>query len=159
VDDVKVDADYFNIDVTANVSGFIVGANYEFLSGSSQTDAEVKTFIPALGTNHKFNGWADRFLSTPTGGLQDANIRLGYKAKGLGKVLAVYHMYTADVNMAAGTGTSDDLGSEFDALYANKIPGFKGLSGLLKAAYYMSGDVDGYTNDTAKFWAQLDYKF
>jgi len=60
-----------------------------------------------------------------------------------------------DVN---GNAT-DDLGSEIDVLYTNKIPGVNGLSGLLKYASYSKGSVDGYTNDVSKFWAQLDYKF
>lgn len=153
----KADADYFNIDIGANVSGILIGANYELLSGSTGTDGKTN-FIPALGTNHKFNGWADHFYvadTGPSGGLQDMNIRLGYKAKGVGKLLAVYHQFTADKKM----GGEDDLGTEIDALYANKIPGVNNLKGLLKGAFYKAGKVSGYTKDVNKFWVMLDYKF
>jgi hypothetical protein len=158
----KVDADYYNLDLGANISGVIVGANYEFQSGTSMTDTsgKNKTFTTPLATGHKFNGWADKFLATPTGGLVDFNARLGYKAKGFGKLLAVYHEFTADQNMVDVNGIkTDDLGSEIDAVYVNKIPGVKNLTGMLKYADYSKGKVAGYDKDTTKFWAQLDYKF
>jgi len=152
----KADADYYNLDLGANISGVLAGVNYEFLSGSTGTDGKTN-FQPTLGTNHKFNGWADKFFvgnTGPLGGLIDANVRLGYKAKGIGKFLAVYHDFTADKEM----GGKDDLGSEIDVLYTNKIPGVNGLTGMLKYADYSKGSVAGYT-DTQKFWAMLDYKF
>lgn len=156
VKNVKADADYYNLDLGANISGFLIGANYEVQSGASGSKTQ---FTTPLGTNHKFNGWADQFLATPTGGLQDANIRLGYKAKGFGKLLGVYHSFTADTKMASASGTSDDLGTEFDAVYVNKIPGLKNLKGLVKYASYSKGKVTGHTHDVQKFWAQLDYRF
>ena len=155
----KADADYINLDLGANINGILAGVNYEILSGA---DASGKTaFSPALGTNHKFNGWADVFYvaSTPSGGLQDMNIRIGYKAKGFGKVLAVYHDFKADTNMASTTGLTDDLGSEMDFLYVNKVPGFNNLKGLLKYASYSAGTATGYTADKQVAWLMLDYKF
>ncbi|WP_457749189.1 hypothetical protein [Sulfurimonas sp.] len=154
----KADAYYYNLDLGANVSGILAGVNYEFLSGSTGTDGKT-AFTTPLATGHKFNGWADKFLSTPLGGLKDFNVRLGYTAKGLGKLLAVYHDFTADKNMATSTGVSDDLGSEFDIVYTNKIPGVNGLTGLLKYADYSKGTIIGYTNDVKKAWVGLDYKF
>jgi hypothetical protein len=147
----KADASYMNFDFGANISGFLVGANYELFSGKSSADETG--FKSPLGTNHKFNGWADVFMGgNGDAGLQDMNLRLGYKTKGFGKLLAVYHKFDADV------GANDDLGSEFDALYANKIPGVKGLNGLLKAAFYAQGDSTNPVDKTV-VWAQLDYKF
>ena len=150
----KADASYMNLDVGANISGVLAGVNYEFLSGTTGTDGKT-AFACTLGTNHKFNGWADMFLATPTGGLKDMNARLGYKAKGFGKLLAVYHKFTTDKTM----GGKDDLGTELDMVYANKIPGVNGLSGLVKYASYSKGTVAGYTNDVQKAWLGLDYKF
>jgi len=150
----KADASYYNLDLGANVNGVLAGLNYEFLSGSTGTDNKT-AFSTPLATLHKFNGWADQFLGTPTGGLTDFNVRLGYKAKGLGKLLAVYHDFTTDKKMSG----LDDAGSEFDVVYANKIPGVNNLSGLLKYADYSKGKIAGHTTDAQKFWAQLDYKF
>lgn len=156
----KADASYYNLDLGANISGILAGVNYEFLSGKNASGSET-TFNPALGTNHKFNGWADMFYvaSNPSGGLKDANVRLGYTAKGFGKLLGVYHDFKADTDMATTSGTTDDLGSEFDILYTNAIPGFKNLTGLVKYASYSKGKATGYTNDKTVAWVQLDYKF
>lgn len=156
----KADAEYFNIDLGANFSGLITGVNYEFLSGADAATGET-TFTPALGTNHKFNGWADMFYvaSNPSGGLKDANLRLGYAAKGFGKLLAVYHQFDSNKKMAAVTGVTNDLGSEFDILYTNSLPFVKDVNALVKYASYSAGKAVGYTNDVKKVWVQLDYKF
>ena len=77
--------------------------------------------------------------------------------------MVIYHDFKADDDMAG----KSDLGSEWDILYTNAIPGIKGLSGLAKAAYYNAGDVTkaasggkvDYTKDVSKVWLQLDYKF
>ncbi|HIP20741.1 MAG TPA: hypothetical protein EYG70_06425 [Sulfurimonas sp.] len=164
---VKADATYINLDIGANFSGFLAGINYEVLSGYDENAASTtKTqFNPALGTNHKFNGWADVFYvgnNGANGGLIDTNIRLGYKTKGFGKLLAVYHDFKAETSMSATVGTTDNLGSEIDVVYTNKVPGVNGLSGLLKFASYSKGDATSFNNATADkqvAWAQLDYKF
>ena len=161
--DYKADASYYNIDIGANISGVIIGANYEFLSGVDRNQPVTSTdtaFQTPLATGHKFNGWADEFLTTPEGGLVDANIRLGYKAKGIGKLLAVYHDFSTDKSMDDVNGlATDDLGSEIDFMYVNKVPGVKNLSILLKGALYSKGKVAGWTNDKEVYWAQLDWKF
>lgn len=154
VKDVKADASYMNFDLAAKFSGFCVGANYEVL-GKANGDATNGFWTP-LATLHKFNGWADVFLlSKNSNGLVDMNGRIAYKAKGFGKAMAVYHKFNAE------TGP-DDLGSEIDVLYANKVPGVNGLSFLAKAAFYSAGDkaAGAYvSNDKTVGWLQLDYKF
>ncbi len=161
----QADAHYYNLDLGANISGFLAGLNYEYLSGSNGHDGKT-AFQTPLATLHAFNGWADVFLGgTPTGGLIDQNARLGYENKTYGKILAVYHKFDACEDMTAKTtGTSKDLGSEFDISYGNKIPGVKNLTGLIKGAMYKGGDVKtvGTTynqNDKNVLWLQLDYKF
>jgi hypothetical protein len=152
---VKADAYYYNLDALANINGILAGVGYEFLSGHTAGDGKTAFFAP-LGTLHAFNGWADKFLAaTPTGGLCDASATLGYTAPGLGKAMVVYHDFTTDVSM----GGKSDLGTEWDALYTNAIPGVKGLSGLAKAAFFKAGDVAGYTADVSKIWLQVSYKF
>jgi hypothetical protein len=160
----KADAQYYNLDVGANVSGILAGLNYEYLSGSTGSDDKT-AFQTPLATLHAFNGWADVFLgATPSGGLIDKNVRLGYEDKTYGKILAVYHKFDTDKDMPTTTGTSKDLGSEFDVSYGNKIPGVKNLTGLIKGAMYKGGDFKtvGTTynqNDKNVLWLQLDYKF
>lgn len=150
----QADATYYNLDALANISGVLVGAGYEVLSGTSGSDGKT-AFSTPLATLHKFNGWADKFLTTPTGGLCDASATLGYTAPGMGKAMIVYHDFETDKAMAG----KSDLGSEWDILYTNAIPGIKGLNALAKAAYYQGGDVSGNTKDVSKVWLQLGYKF
>ncbi|WP_304546161.1 hypothetical protein [Sulfurimonas microaerophilic] len=156
----KADASYYNLDFGVNISGILAGVNYEFLSGTTGSDGKT-AFNPSLGTNHKFNGWADVFYvaSVPQGGLEDLNIRLGYANKDFGKLLAVYHKFTADKAMASGSGTTDDLGSEIDFLYTHPLPFVKDVGALIKYASYSKGKATGYTNDVQKAWVMLDYKF
>jgi len=151
---VKADATYYNLDALANISGVLIGAGYEVLSGSNGSDGKTPFNTP-LATLHKFNGWADKFLVTPLGGLCDASATLGYTAPGLGKAMVIYHDFKTDIAMSG----KSNLGREWDMLYTNNIPGVKGLNGLIKAAYYQAGDVTGFTVDTSKVWLQLDYKF
>lgn len=148
------DASYYNIEATASMMGISLGAGQELLSGTSGSDGKTKFQTP-LATLHKFNGWADKFLATPQGGLIDTSATLGYTAAGLGKAMVVYHDFETDKAMSG----KSDLGAEWDMLYTNAVPGVKGLNGLVKAAFYDAGDVAGYTKDKNVFWLELDYKF
>lgn len=153
----KADADYLNLQADMNMSGFLVGAQYETLSGTNGADNKT-AFTTPLATLHAHNGWADKFLATPSTGLVDVNIMVGYKAKGFGVAKAIYHDFSSDVG-------SVDYGTEFDLLYKNSVPGVKNLTGLVKAAMYSAGDSVAAGNtaalatDTTKFWLMLDYKF
>ena len=149
----KADADYYNLDLGANVNGILAGVNYEVFSGAA--NATETNFTTPLATGHKFNGWAD-VAGSANGGLQDFNIRLGYTANGLGKILALYHDFKADV---ATVAIGDDKGSEIDVIYTNKIPGVNNLTGLIKYADFSKGKVAGTLNDVQKIWVGLDYKF
>jgi len=143
---VTADADYYNVQAGLNVDGILVGAQYEVLGAG---DGGNGSFQTPLATGHKFNGWADMFLTTPANGLVDVNGMVGYKAKGFGIAKVIYHDFSSDKG-------STDYGTEVDVLYKNKIPGVKGLTGLLKGAWY---SADNYGVDTTKFWVMLDYKF
>ncbi len=181
-------SEYINLDLGANISGFLVGANYEVLGANKDYNGKGGPFQTPLATKHKFNGWADQFLATPKGGLQDMNGRLGYKTKGFGKLVAIYHKFTSaeEMNEAGtlqnkidgkATSKSSDLGQEIDVAYSNKVPGVNGLNFLIKGAYYMGGDIEqgqakdkngndipgkavkSWNKDTTLAWVQLDYKF
>lgn len=143
------DASYMNFDAAyALDKTMTAGFNYEVLSGTDGTGTATAFGTP-LATGHKFNGWADIFLTTPTDGLVDMNARFVYKAKGLGKFMAVYHMFSADVGGA-------DHGSEIDFLHTNAVASVKGMSYLVKYASYTAGDTQ---TDTTKLWAGVAYKF
>jgi len=140
------DADYYNLEATVNMSGFLLGAKYEVLGAGNGGNAAFST---PLATLHGQNGWADMFLGTPDDGLVDVNGMIGYKSKGFGVAKIVYHDFSSDRG-------NTDYGTETDVLYKNKISAVKGLSGMLKASFY---NADAYKVDTTKYWVMLDYKF
>jgi len=100
-----------------------------------------------LGTNHKFNGFADRFLTTPSVGLSDLYASVGTTVSGGIKLATAYHCFY-DAGFDAG------LGQEID-LVASKDLG-KGLSVLTKAARFwgQSGEPD-----TTRVSLEIDYKY
>ena len=153
---VQVDAEYYKLEAGIAANGILGGLAYELLSGQ---DTGGKTaFSTPLATLHGHNGWADKFLSTPTSGLVDTSIMLGYKSKKLGLFKAIYHDYSSEVG-------SIDYGTEINAVYKTKVPGVKKLGLLLKVADYRGGDSVAQGNDSSratdvtKFWAMISYKF
>ena len=61
----------------------------------------VKGFTTPLATLHKFQGWADKFLTTPANGIDDRYVNAGFTLKGVGPLdtlsaQASYHEYEAE---------------------------------------------------------------
>jgi len=138
---------YYNIDVAANISGILLGANYEVLGAADTADAKTSEFQTPLATKHKFNGWADQFLSTPSTGLVDMNLMAGYTNKTIGVAKVIYHSFTADDGGAT-------YGSEIDFLLKKKVA--SNVTAMLKGAMYTA---DTYNADTTKVWLMADYRF
>jgi Alginate export len=140
-------ADYLHLGVSAKAAGFTVGFDYELLGSDNGA-----SFQTPFATLHKFNGWADKFLKTPTNGLKDVFATIAYKVSGdsfmKGTLLkAVYHDFTSDVGGL-------DYGSEWDFLVTKKLR--KNVTGLIKAAFYRT---DGFATDTDKIWVMVTAKF
>jgi hypothetical protein len=109
----------------------------------------VRGFSTPLATLHKFDGWADKFLTTPPNGLERRYVTLGYTKKGLGflDTVSANAVYTEfDSNRL-----SIDYGSEVDLQLQAKYQRF---NLLLKYADY---NADRFATDTHKYWVQLDY--
>lgn len=134
-----VDADYYLGELGASIGGISLKLGFESLGGSTVAGEEFET---PLATLHAHNGWADKFLSTPTGGLEDTY--LSAKAK-LGKTtcVAAYH------DFAAETG-SMDYGTELDISVTRPLG--KNMVVGVKYANYME---DGFATDTEKIWGWL----
>ena len=123
-----------------------VTAGYEKL-GSDGVHA-VQT---PMATLHKFDGWADVFLTTPANGIQDYYGGVTYKFSGVkalpGLNAAVtYHRFDSD---KAGL----HYGNEWDASLGFKI---KRMNLLAKFADYQA---DRFAVDTRKFWLQLEFAY
>jgi len=125
-----------------------------------------KHFITPLATLHKFNGWADVFLKyTATSnnyGLNDYYASVGFKNRLIGKVMGVYHKFTATDDFQNG---GDNFGDEWDLLYTRplNIGKLKNLSFTLKFAKYNADDEAKNAGvgdkDTTKIWVMFTYKF
>jgi hypothetical protein len=148
------DAGYYNLKLGVNVFGIDVFGGYEVLESDNGTIA----FRTPLATGHKFNGWSDRFLTTPASGLEDTSAGVGYKVKDVheyvdGLVMkAIYHEFTPDQSGVA------DYGNEVNLL-AKKNFGDH-YSFLVKYADFEADSANTISlTDTEKFWFQLGAKF
>ena len=106
------DATYFLLEGGASVSGITAKIGYEVLG----SDSGSYGFSTPLATLHKFSGWSDQFLGTPTEGLVDLYAMVGSKI-GPGKLTLMYHDFSAEED----TETIDDYGREIDLSYAIKF--------------------------------------
>jgi hypothetical protein len=105
-----------------------------------------------LATLHAFNGWADKFLTTPVNGLRDVYVDLGYKLGGPGllkdtSLRLAYHDYRA----ARG---SMHYGRETDLMITHPVGRH-----LVVLAKYADYRADRYASDTQKIWFALEGKF
>ena len=139
---VSFDADYSHFTATwVGANGLDLGIGLESLGGSSDPGEAFRT---PLATLHAFNGWADKFISTPDAGIKDSYVSAKL-ALGKWKLAAVFH------DFAAETG-SGDYGTEIDLAAARKLSDRYGL--LLKGAFFSADNASAYT-DTDKFWVML----
>lgn len=104
-----------------------------------------------MATLHKFNGWADLFLTTPTNGLEDAYVSVGRKFDGVKflpglNATVVFHQFDSDVS-------NIEYGTEWDASLGFKI---SRVAFLAKYADYKAKD---FGVDTRKFWLQAEWAF
>jgi len=152
-----IDADYSLVELGAKLGKIALKGGYEVLGGDGTWG-----FITPLATLHAFNGWADKFLSTPVNGIQDMYFMISTKIKsGPYPIVmkAIYHSFEPDSNVpfAADGITSlvyGDYGTELDALV--KLVISKQTSVLLKYANY---SADNLATDTSKLWLMGSYKF
>ena len=148
---VDYSAEHYFAEASFKQSGFNAALGYEVLGADEDSDGR---FTTPLATLHKFNGFADVFLATPTQGLEDLYLKGGYKTGPVGSLpfinmFAVYH----DFNSNEG---GLDFGSEIDAVIATKVAKKVGL--VFKFAQYSQGDT-GTPFDRTRYSVQLDYSF
>jgi hypothetical protein len=111
----------------------------------------LTSFQTPLATLHKFQGWADKFLTTPPNGIRDWYGNIGYgwkKAAGLDAINAtlVYHRFN-----------SDRLSLRYGNEWGATISARKGRwTTTAKLACY---DADEFATDTRKFWLQVEWAY
>ena len=138
---VDYSADYWNIEVNGSVSAVKLGAGIEVLGSDNG-----KGFATPLATLHKFQGFADKFLSTPGTGIEDLYVKIAGKV-GNTQLSAIWH------DLSAESGNID-YGTELNLVA--KYPLTKGVGLMVKYANY---SADDYATDTDKLWAMVTAKF
>jgi Alginate export len=134
-----------------------VKGSYEVLEG----DGGFAAFQTPLGTNHAFQGWADRFLITPGDGIDDAFATFATKIYGF-QFVAMYHDLSSNRD-------GYDYGTELD-LQLTKTFKEHYTVGLKYADYDADENIlnlqrNGLTStgrqafDLTKFWAWVEIKF
>lgn len=146
--DAEFDADYMLLEGGIGFAGLSAKVGYEVLG----SDDGQYGFATPLATLHKFNGWADQFLTTPKQGLVDFYASVSGGLLG-GNWAVVYHSYEADQS----TATVDDLGDEWNVSYGRKFA--KHYNAGIKYAMYSAGDVDAGKVDTDKVWVWVGVAF
>ena len=143
------DADYWLIEGGATIRQYGLRAGYEVLGGN--TRANTTGFQTPLATLHAFQGWADKFTTTPQQGVEDFYVGASATIEGLVMQL-VYHDFQAEA-------VDQDFGSEWDASVAYKFA--KRFEATLKYANYDAArDATGpQASDTTKTWIMLAASF
>jgi hypothetical protein len=142
-------ADYWLADATLDVQGWKLNAGYEVLGASS--GAAFTSFQTPLGTNFKFQGWADKYLTTPGNGIRDLYVGGGYGWKQLGPLsgvalMAVWHRFDSD-------RLDQHYGDEINFIASAKV---KKTALSVRYARY---DAKAMATDTQKLWLQADWAY
>ena len=140
-------ADYYLVDGTLDVSQWKLNAGYEVLG--ADTGAALTSFQTPLATLFKFQGWADKFLTTPPNGVRDLYAGAGWSKKKLGKIdlltlQAVAHRFRSD-------RLDQHYGSEIDVLASAKV------GRALYSVRFADYRAKQFATDTRKFWLSLDW--
>jgi hypothetical protein len=135
--------------------------SYEVLEGDGLLGGVRRSFQTPLGTNHAFQGWADRFLITPGDGIEDLFFTLRGGVFGA-NVMLVYHDYSSD-------NLDYDYGTEWNAI-AEKPFMKHWMVGAKYANYDASGNATNLARNTTNggvgqafdkeiIWAYLQFKW
>ena len=136
-----------------------VKASYEVLQGDGVDENTVpRSFQTPLGTNHAFQGWADRFLITPKDGIRDFFITAKAGVYGATAML-MYHDFSSD-------SLGYDYGTELDLLLEKPFAKYW-VAGVKYAAYdadqnalnLARNSAAGQAFDLDKFWVYVQFKY
>lgn len=140
-------ADYWLADLALDLNGPRIGAGYEVLGADE--GAALTSFQTPLSSVFKFQGWADKFITTPADGIRDLYASAGWGWPRIGALKAVsvsatYHRFDSDRLVRR-------YGDEIDLLAQARIG--RTTASVRYAAYF----ADRLFVDTRKLWLQLDW--
>ncbi len=155
----SVDADYYLGELGAAfvlpstvMPDLVFKFDYEVLQGNGAT-----SFQTPLATGHAFQGWADRFLITPSDGIEDFYLTAIASLAG-GKLIIAYHQLESD-------RFGYDYGDEIDIEYTYRFARYWTF-GAKAAIYEADRNATALTraggeqnNDVTKVWAWLQFDY
>lgn len=142
----------FSLDYLLVEPGIAIGA-VTFKVGLERLEGNgVAALQTPLATLHAFNGWADKFLTTPANGLRDLYADVAIKLPAIAAIKGAnarlqYHDFNA-------TRGSIDYGREWGLMLG--VPITKEISTTVKFSRY---NANSFASDTSKFWFAVDSKF
>lgn len=157
-------ADYYMAEAGVEAGPFKVLGGVEVLGSDDSVTTKATgaafasgfAFQTPYATLHKFQGWGDKFLTTPTTGITDYYGSVGYtvKKKGAFDVIgltAAYHRYESD-------RLDIHYGDEINLQLMAKV---KKYTFMLKYADYQREGIASFAGDadTKKFWASVEWAF
>ena len=147
----------YDVDYIAAEAGLARGnlgatLGYEKLGTGLSATGPRRAFQTPMATLHKFNGWADLFLTTPAGGLEDLYGGISYKftqVKALPGLNAAvtWHRFESDLG-------SIRYGDELNASLGFKV----GRVGMLVKYADFNARAPGFA-DTRKLWLQAEIAY
>lgn len=140
-------ADYYLIDLALDVAALRVNGGYEVLG--AEKGVALTSFQTPLATLFKFQGWADKFLTTPPNGIRDLYAGGTYALKKVGRIdvltfQGTYHRFRSD-------RLDQHYGNEFDLLASAK------LGRYVLSARFADYRANQFATDTEKAWLQVDW--
>jgi len=135
------DAPYYFVEAKWPIERVTIVAGHEVL-GSDGGIAPVRMPVATL---HKFQGWTDKFLSTPPAGVKDTYLTFSGTAGGVALTAAIHEFVAAkgDMNYGREAGVS--------AVWSMGPVGLQ-----FKYARYHARDL---ATDTSKAWLMVSYSF
>lgn len=144
----RIDASYVRMELRLRRGPLALTAGRELLGGEEGEfpPGVNPAFQTPLATLHRWQGWADKFLTTPPAGIDDRYVGASLGWRGWNGQLA-WHDFDAQATAAR-------YGSEWDVSVGRKFAERYEL--LVKLADYRA---EGFSADTRKVWLQLAATF
>lgn len=145
--------------LNVTIGGFLQSAAVKFSFERLEGKGGVNAFQTPLGTNHAFQGFADRFLVTPGDGIRDYFATLSGKFSENTQLQVVYHHFSADHRTY---GYGDELNVVLEQPFGEHF-----LAGIKYAHYFADANPtnlsqnskSGQAYDLSRFWVYLQYAF
>lgn len=146
---VKYTADYILLE-----GGFTYQNHRLLLRYEQLGEDNGASFITPLGTLHKFQGWADKFVGlTPNVGLQELKLSYTIKLDGF-KFRLTYHDFDSDKG-------SINIGKEYNAEVVRKINSHASVKFRYADYHGQAGASNGagLAADTRRYWLAFEWRY